>query len=41
MAIKRIKASCFAGRPSERERLVVSTLLHQNFIIFVGYIGLA
>lgn len=24
VAIKRIKASCFAGRPSERERLVVS-----------------
>jgi predicted Ser/Thr protein kinase len=22
VAIKRIKASCFAGRPSERERLV-------------------
>lgn len=24
VAIKRIKASCFAGRPSERERLVES-----------------
>lgn len=23
VAIKRIKASCFAGRPSERERLVL------------------
>lgn len=23
VAIKRIKASCFAGRPSERERLVI------------------
>lgn len=26
VAIKRIKASCFAGRPSERERLVESEL---------------
>jgi predicted Ser/Thr protein kinase len=27
VAIKRIKASCFAGRPSERERLVESYLI--------------
>ncbi|MQL89009.1 hypothetical protein Taro_021580 [Colocasia esculenta] len=31
VAIKRIKASCFAGRPSERERLVVSV----SFLPFV------
>lgn len=27
VAIKRIKASCFAGRPSERERLVVTIII--------------
>lgn len=27
VAIKRIKASCFAGKPSERERLVFSIIL--------------
>jgi hypothetical protein len=35
VAIKRIKASCFAGRPSERERLVcsVSLLVTLGFIL--------
>lgn len=32
VAIKRIKASCFAGRPSERERLVVSRTLYKFFL---------
>jgi hypothetical protein len=35
VAIKRIKASCFAGRPSERERLVcfflASSFYFRNF----------
>lgn len=33
VAIKRIKASCFAGRPSERERLVIISIsLYFSFI---------
>jgi predicted Ser/Thr protein kinase len=32
IAIKRIKASCFAGRPSERERLVESYLITLAFV---------
>ncbi|KAL6965421.1 hypothetical protein U1Q18_036475 [Sarracenia purpurea var. burkii] len=31
VAIKRIKASCFAGRPSERERLVLYVLITLSF----------
>lgn len=30
VAIKRIKASCFAGRPSEQERLVRNDVLKYN-----------
>ncbi|VFQ81432.1 unnamed protein product [Cuscuta campestris] len=47
VAIKRIKASCFAGRPSERERLIadfwkealiLSTLHHPNVVSFYGVV---
>jgi predicted Ser/Thr protein kinase len=32
VAIKKIKSSCFAGRPSERERLVESYLITLAFV---------
>ncbi|KAE8718778.1 Serine/threonine protein kinase, putative isoform 3 [Hibiscus syriacus] len=47
VAIKRIKASCFAGKPSERERLIVdfwkealilSSLHHPNVVSFYGIV---
>ncbi|WOK94057.1 hypothetical protein Cni_G02759 [Canna indica] len=47
VAIKRIKASCFAGRPSERERLIadfwkealiMSSLHHPNIVSFYGVV---
>lgn len=38
MAIKRIKASCFAGRPSERERLVHSSV--QRTFFFYSFFSL-
>ncbi|ONM62799.1 Protein kinase superfamily protein with octicosapeptide/Phox/Bem1p domain [Zea mays] len=47
VAIKRIKASCFAGRPSERERLItdfwkealiLSSLHHPNVVAFYGVV---
>ncbi|KAL8223008.1 hypothetical protein R6Q57_020407 [Mikania cordata] len=47
VAIKRIKASCFAGRPTERERLIVdfwkealilSSLHHPNVVSFYGIV---
>ncbi|CAO2040423.1 unnamed protein product [Urochloa humidicola] len=47
VAIKRIKASCFAGRPSERERLIadfwkealiLSSLHHPNVVSFYGVV---
>ncbi|CAD5177211.1 unnamed protein product [Musa acuminata subsp. malaccensis] len=47
VAIKRIKASCFAGRPSERERLIadfwkealiMSCLHHPNVVSFYGVV---
>ncbi|CAL9122834.1 unnamed protein product [Musa textilis] len=47
VAIKRIKASCFAGRPSERERLIadfwkealiMSYLHHPNIVSFYGVV---
>ncbi|XVF34254.1 hypothetical protein REPUB_Repub18cG0043600 [Reevesia pubescens] len=47
IAIKRIKASCFAGRPSERERLIadfwkealiLSSLHHPNVVSFYGIV---
>ncbi|XP_039051277.1 uncharacterized protein LOC120192598 isoform X1 [Hibiscus syriacus] len=47
VAIKRIKASCFAGRPSERERLIadfwkealiLSSLHHPNAVSFYGIV---
>ncbi|KAG6471545.1 hypothetical protein ZIOFF_068988 [Zingiber officinale] len=50
VAIKRIKASCFAGRPSERERLctgiadfwkealIMSHLHHPNIVSFYGVV---
>ncbi|CAI0394018.1 unnamed protein product [Linum tenue] len=47
VAIKRIKASCFAGRPSERERLIadfwkealiLSSLHHPNVVSFYGIV---
>ncbi|XP_043695160.1 uncharacterized protein LOC122645838 isoform X2 [Telopea speciosissima] len=47
VAIKRIKASCFAGRPSERERLIadfwkealiLSSLHHPNVVAFYGIV---
>lgn len=36
VAIKRIKASCFAGKPSERERLVI-TVSTFPFMALVAY----
>lgn len=36
VAIKRIKASCFAGRPSERERLVHYSYQH-TFFYLLGF----
>lgn len=47
VAIKRIKACCFAGRPSERERLIadfwkealiLSSLHHPNVVSFYGIV---
>ncbi|CAH9096059.1 unnamed protein product [Cuscuta epithymum] len=47
VAIKRIKASCFAGRPSERKRLIadfwkealiLSSLHHPNVVAFYGVV---
>ncbi|KAL2464308.1 Protein kinase superfamily protein with octicosapeptide/Phox/Bem1p domain [Forsythia ovata] len=47
VAIKRIKASCFAGKPSERERLIadfwkeallLSSLHHPNVVAFYGVV---
>ncbi|XP_044471908.1 uncharacterized protein LOC123200658 [Mangifera indica] len=47
VAIKRIKASCFAGRPSERQRLIadfwkeallLSSLHHPNVVAFYGIV---
>ncbi|KAK1268812.1 Serine/threonine-protein kinase CTR1 [Acorus gramineus] len=47
VAIKRIKASCFSGRPSERERLIadfwkealiLSSLHHPNVVSFYGVV---
>ncbi|XP_039024261.1 uncharacterized protein LOC120157071 [Hibiscus syriacus] len=47
VAIKRIKASCFAGRPSQRERmiadfwkeaLILSSLHHPNVVSFYGIV---
>ncbi|KAJ7540790.1 hypothetical protein O6H91_10G031000 [Diphasiastrum complanatum] len=47
VAIKRIKASCFAGRPAERERLIadfwkeactLSQLHHPNVVAFYGVV---
>ncbi|GAB2218260.1 hypothetical protein Drorol1_Dr00001480 [Drosera rotundifolia] len=47
VAIKRIKASCFAGRPSERERLIadfwkealiLSSVHHPNVVSFYGVV---
>ncbi|GKV02546.1 hypothetical protein SLEP1_g14978 [Rubroshorea leprosula] len=47
VAIKRIKASCFAGRPSERERLIadfwkealiLSSVHHPNVVAFYGIV---
>ncbi|XP_062220518.1 uncharacterized protein LOC133919950 [Phragmites australis] len=47
VAIKRIKASCFTGRPSERERLIadfwkealiLSSLHHPNVVSFYGVV---
>ncbi|XP_061951810.1 uncharacterized protein LOC133674614 isoform X1 [Populus nigra] len=47
VAIKRIKASCFAGRPAERERLIadfwkealiLSSLHHPNVVSFYGIV---
>lgn len=47
VAIKRIKASCFAGRPSERQRLIadfwkealiLSSLHHPNVVSFYGIV---
>ncbi|KDP43823.1 hypothetical protein JCGZ_23031 [Jatropha curcas] len=47
VAIKRIKASCFAGRPSDRERLIadfwkealiLSSLHHPNVVSFYGIV---
>ncbi|KAL5699277.1 hypothetical protein ACHQM5_030205 [Ranunculus cassubicifolius] len=47
VAVKRIKASCFAGRPSERERLIadfwkealiLSSLHHPNVVSFYGIV---
>ncbi|XP_042377467.1 uncharacterized protein LOC121970676 isoform X1 [Zingiber officinale] len=47
VAIKRIKASCFAGKPSERERLIadfwkealiMSCLHHPNIVSFYGVV---
>ncbi|GAB2291489.1 hypothetical protein Dimus_025744 [Dionaea muscipula] len=47
VAIKRIKSSCFAGRPSERERLIadfwkealiLSSLHHPNVVSFYGVV---
>ncbi|CAK9156649.1 unnamed protein product [Ilex paraguariensis] len=47
VAVKRIKASCFAGRPSERERLIadfwkealiLSSLHHPNVVSFYGVV---
>ncbi|CAN6450200.1 unnamed protein product [Victoria cruziana] len=47
VAIKRIKPSCFAGRPSERERLIadfwkealiLSSLHHPNVVSFYGVV---
>ncbi|PHT42211.1 hypothetical protein CQW23_16236 [Capsicum baccatum] len=47
VAIKRIKASCFAGRPSDRERLIadfwrealtLSSLHHPNVVSFYGVV---
>ncbi|XP_076958344.1 uncharacterized protein LOC143634048 [Bidens hawaiensis] len=47
VAIKKIKASCFAGRPSERERLIadfwkealiLSSLHHPNVVAFYGIV---
>lgn len=47
VAIKKIKASCFAGRPSERERLIadfwkealiLSSLHHPNVVSFYGIV---
>ncbi|PSS04296.1 Serine/threonine-protein kinase [Actinidia chinensis var. chinensis] len=47
VAIKRIKASCFAGRPSERERLIadfwkealiLGSLHHPNVVSFYGIV---
>ncbi|XP_023537262.1 uncharacterized protein LOC111798390 [Cucurbita pepo subsp. pepo] len=47
VAIKRIKASCFSGRPSERERLIadfwkealmLSSLHHPNVVAFYGIV---
>ncbi|AQK75582.1 Protein kinase superfamily protein with octicosapeptide/Phox/Bem1p domain [Zea mays] len=47
VAVKRIKASCFVGRPSERERLIadfwkealiLSSLHHPNVVSFYGVV---
>ncbi|KAL0922092.1 hypothetical protein M5K25_006054 [Dendrobium thyrsiflorum] len=47
VAVKRIKASCFAGKPSERERLIadfwkealiLSSLHHPNVVSFYGVV---
>ncbi|KAK9275174.1 hypothetical protein L1049_022435 [Liquidambar formosana] len=47
VAVKRIKASCFAGKPSERERLIadfwkealiLSSLHHPNVVSFYGIV---
>jgi serine/threonine protein kinase len=47
VAIKRIKASCFAGRPSEQERLIadfwreaciLGQLHHPNVVAFYGVV---
>ncbi|XP_022867591.1 uncharacterized protein LOC111387282 [Olea europaea var. sylvestris] len=47
VAIKRIKSSCFAGKPSERERLIadfwkealiLSSLHHPNVVAFYGVV---
>lgn len=47
VAIKRIKASCFSGKPSERERLIsdfwkealiLSSLHHPNVVAFYGVV---
>jgi hypothetical protein len=39
VAVKRIKASCFAGRPSERERLVWSITLGFIFLDICNHLG--